>query len=424
MIDQVYINIKSGNGGNGAISGRHEKFVPRGGPDGGDGGDGGDVIFRGDTNINTLIGFRYKKIFKAENGSNGASAKKHGKNGKNIYIDVPVGTQITNENNEIIADITKHNQEEIIIFGGQGGYGNVKYTSSTNQFPVIAQNGEQGLEMNVKLELKVLADVGIIGAPNAGKSSLISFLTAAKPKIANYPFTTLEPVLGILDYRDVDMVIVDIPGLIEGAHEGIGLGHDFLRHIERCKVLIHLVDASEENPKKVFQNINTELELFSNEIKNKPQIIVFNKIDLDEVQVLQDDIVENMKSITNEIYFISAISGEGISEMMDKVIMTFEDFKLTQSYEVDNTSISDENIPIFQPLPKRRGISVYIEEEVYVVDSPGVERIATRIDYEDWMARMQFYKQLKTTGVVKALEDAGIKSGDTVRIGEVEWDWD
>ena len=424
MIDQVYINIKSGNGGNGAISGRHEKFVPRGGPDGGDGGDGGDVIFRGDTNINTLIGFRYKKVFKAENGSNGASAKKHGKNGKNIYIDVPIGTQISNENNEIIADITEHNQEEVIIFGGQGGYGNVKYTSSTNQFPVIAQNGEQGLEMDVKLELKVLADVGIIGAPNAGKSSLISFLTAAKPKIANYPFTTLEPVLGILDYRDVDMVIVDIPGLIEGAHEGIGLGHDFLRHIERCKVLIHLVDASEENPKKVFQNINTELELFSNEIKNKPQIIVFNKIDLDEVQVLQDDIVENMKSITNEIYFISAISGEGISEMMDKVIMTFEDFKLTQSYEVDNTSISDENIPIFQPLPKRRGISVYIEEEVYVVDSPGVERIATRIDYEDWMARMQFYKHLKTTGVVKALEDAGITSGDTVRIGEVEWDWD
>ena len=424
MIDQVYINIKSGNGGNGAISGRHEKFVPRGGPDGGDGGDGGDVIFRGDTNINTLIGFRYKKIFKAENGSNGASAKKHGKNGKSVYIDVPVGTQISNENNEIIADITEHNQEEIIIFGGQGGYGNVKYTSSTNQFPVIAQNGEQGIEMNVKLELKVLADVGIIGAPNAGKSSLISFLTAAKPKIANYPFTTLEPVLGILDYRDVDMVIVDIPGLIEGAHEGIGLGHDFLRHIERCKVLIHLVDASEENPKKVFQNINTELELFSNEIKNKPQIIVFNKIDLDEVQVLQNDIVENMKSITNDIYFISAISGEGISEMMDQVIMTFEKFKLAQRYEVNDTNISDENIPILQPLPKRRGVSVYIEEEVYVVDSPGVERIATRIDYEDWMARMQFYKHLKTTGVVKALEDAGIKSGDTVRIGEVEWDWD
>ena len=424
MIDQVYINIKSGNGGNGAISGRHEKFVPRGGSDGGDGGDGGDVIFRGDTNINTLIGFRYKKIFKAENGSNGASAKKHGKNGKSVYIDVPVGTQISNENNEIIADITEHNQEEIIIFGGQGGYGNVKYTSSTNQFPVIAQNGEQGIEMNVKLELKVLADVGIIGAPNAGKSSLISFLTAAKPKIANYPFTTLEPVLGILDYRDADMVIVDIPGLIEGAHEGVGLGHDFLRHIERCKVLIHLVDASEENPKKVFQNINTELELFSNEIKNKPQIIVFNKIDLDEVQVLQNDIVENMKSITNDIYFISAISGEGISEMMDQVIMTFEKFKLAQRYEVNDTNISDENIPILQPLPKRRGVSVYIEEEVYVVDSPGVERIATRIDYEDWMARMQFYKHLKTTGVVKALEDAGIKSGDTVRIGEVEWDWD
>ena len=424
MKNKVKIILTSGSGGAGCVSFRKEKFVSRGGPDGGDGGDGGDVIFRGDTNINTLIGFRYKKIFKAENGSNGASAKKHGKNGKSVYIDVPVGTQISNENNEIIADITEHNQEEIIIFGGQGGYGNVKYTSSTNQFPVIAQNGEQGIEMNVKLELKVLADVGIIGAPNAGKSSLISFLTAAKPKIANYPFTTLEPVLGILDYRDADMVIVDIPGLIEGAHEGVGLGHDFLRHIERCKVLIHLVDASEENPKKVFQNINTELELFSNEIKNKPQIIVFNKIDLDEVQVLQNDIVENMKSITSDIYFISAISGEGISEMMDQVIMTFENFKLAQRYEVNDTNISDENIPILQPLPKRRGVSVYIEEEVYVVDSPGVERIATRIDYEDWMARMQFYKHLKTTGVVKALEDAGIKSGDTVRIGEVEWDWD
>ncbi|MFL2804547.1 MAG: GTPase ObgE [Dehalococcoidia bacterium] len=424
MIDQVYINIKSGNGGNGAISGRHEKFIPRGGPDGGDGGNGGDVIFRGNRNINTLIGFRYKKIFKAENGGNGASAKKHGKNGKSIYIDVPTGTQIVDSNEEIIFDIVEHDQEEIVIFGGQGGYGNVKYTSSTNQYPVIAQNGENGVEMDVKLELKVLADVGIIGAPNAGKSSLITFLTSAKPKIANYPFTTLEPVLGILDYRDVDMVIVDIPGLIEGAHNGIGLGHDFLRHIERCKVLIHLVDASSDNPKKVFENINNELELFSSEIKNKPQIIVFNKIDLEEVHLLQNLIAESMKSVADKIYFISAISGAGVSEMMDQVILQFENFETPKSFDLEISKSNEEFIPVIQPLPKRRGVSVYVEDEVFVVESPGVERIATRIDYEDWMARMQFYKHLKTTGVVKALEDAGITSGDTVRIGDVEWDWD
>lgn len=424
MIDQVYINIKSGNGGNGAISGRHEKFIPRGGPDGGDGGSGGDVIFRGNRNINTLIGFRYKKIFKAENGGNGASAKKHGKNGKSIYIDVPTGTQIVDSNEKILFDIVEHDQEEIVIFGGQGGYGNVKYTSSTNQYPVIAQNGENGVEMDVKLELKVLADVGIIGAPNAGKSSLITFLTSAKPKIANYPFTTLEPVLGILDYRDVDMVIVDIPGLIEGAHNGTGLGHDFLRHIERCKVLIHLVDASSDNPKKVFENINNELELFSSEIKNKPQIIVFNKIDLEEVHLLQDLIADSMKSVADKIYFISAISGTGVSEMMDQVILQFESFETPKSFDLEISNSNEEFIPIIQPLPKRRGVSVYVEDEVFVVESPGVERIATRIDYEDWMARMQFYKHLKTTGVVKALEDAGITSGDTVRIGDVEWDWD
>ena len=424
MIDQVYINIKSGNGGNGAISGRHEKFIPRGGPDGGDGGDGGNVIFRGNRNINTLIGFRYKKIFKAENGGNGASAKKHGKNGKSIYIDVPVGTQIVDSSNEIIADIIEHDQEEIIIFGGQGGYGNVKYTSSTNQYPVIAQNGEAGTEMDVKLELKVLADVGIIGAPKAGKSSLITYLTAAKPKIANYPFTTLEPVLGILDYRDVDMVIVDIPGLIEGAHSGTGLGHDFLRHIERCKVLIHLVDASFDNPQKVFESINRELELFSSEIKNKPQIIVFNKIDLEEVRLLQDVIADSMKCVAEKIYFISAISGAGVSEMMDQVILQFENIEGTKSFEPEISNSNEEFFPVIQPLPKRRGVSVYIEDEIFVVDSPGVERIATRIDYEDWMARMQFYRHLKTTGVVKALEDAGIASGDTVRIGDVEWDWD
>ena len=231
MIDEVIIQIKSGDGGDGAISGRHEKFVPRGGPDGGDGGRGGNIIIRGNSNENTLLQFRYKRVFQAKNGGNGASVKKHGADGADVVVNVPVGTQVWHDN-DLIADVTEHNQEFIVAPGGSGGYGNVKYVSSTNQYPVIAQAGERGEEVELKLELKMLADVGIIGAPNAGKSSLISYATAAAPKIADYPFTTLEPVLGVVEHRDKTIVLVDIPGLIEGAHKGIGLGHEFLRHVE------------------------------------------------------------------------------------------------------------------------------------------------------------------------------------------------
>jgi len=423
MIDSVVIQITSGNGGDGAISGRHEKFVPRGGPDGGDGGRGGNIIIVGDHNENTLIDFRYQRNFSAGNGENGAKAKKHGKDGDDVVIKVPVGTQIINDRGSVVADILTSGEEYMAAPGGRGGYGNVKYSSSTSQYPVIAQAGEEGLKASLRLELKLIADVGIIGVPNAGKSSLITFLTAARPKIANYPFTTIDPVLGIVEHRDKDFVMVDIPGLIEGAHEGIGLGHEFLRHIERTRVLIHLVDGTSEDPSGDFHKINKELALFDEGLIGKPQILAINKVDLDEVSVLAEDLRDSMGEDAWKFHLISAVSGEGVGSMMDEVVqvLTEQPSSISSEFSVDSQETS---IPVLRPEPRRRGVSIYQEDGVYVVQAPGVERIAQRIDYEDWLARMQFYKHMQKTGVVKALEDAGISEGDTVRIGTVEWEWD
>ena len=423
MIDSVLIQITSGSGGDGAISGRHEKFVPRGGPDGGDGGRGGNVVIVGDHNENTLINFRYEKNFAAGNGENGAKAKKHGKNGDDVVIRVPVGTQILNEDGRVVADILSTGEEYIGAPGGRGGYGNVKYSSSTSQYPVIAQAGEEGLKKSLRLELKLIADVGIIGVPNAGKSSLITFLTAARPKIANYPFTTIDPVLGIVEHRDKDFVMVDIPGLIEGAHKGVGLGHEFLRHIERTKVLIHLVDGTSEDPSGDFRKINRELEMFNEALIGKPQILAINKVDLDEVRILAEDIRDAMGQSAWRFHIVSAVSGEGIGPMMDEVVQVLSEMPNIIPSKL-SFEATEENIAILLPEPKRRGVSISHENGVFVVQAPGVERIAQRIDYEDWLARMQFYKHMQKTGVVKALEEAGISEGDTVRIGNVEWEWD
>jgi GTP-binding protein len=434
MIDQILINIKSGNGGQGAISGRHEKFIPRGGPDGGDGGDGGSVYFISDENERTLLAFRYKKNFKAENGGNGAGAKKHGANGKDIFIKVPLGTQIYDESDFLLVDMVEQNQKVQVLPGGKGGNGNVKYSSSTNQYPVIAQSGEEGKEINVRLDLKLLGDVGLVGAPNAGKSSLISFLTAATPKIANYPFTTLEPVLGVVEHRDKDFVLVDIPGLIEGAHKGVGLGHEFLRHVERTKILIHIIDGTENNPRENFDKINKELEFFNTEILDKPQVVVVNKIDLEEVSILKEEIKELFAGTNVDLHFVSAVSGEGVSNVMDEVVThlfspeTLKGGKFAPLNTVlRKPSIKRTNTvkgTVLKPKPKPRGPQIEISDGLYTIIFPSVERIAKRIDYEDWTARMQLYKHMKKTGVVKALEEAGIKKGDTVKMGGIEWEWD
>ena len=434
MIDQIFINIKSGKGGDGAISGRHEKFIPRGGPDGGDGGDGGNVYFIADENERTLLPFRYKKIFTAENGGNGAGAKKHGANGKDITIRVPIGTQIFDDNEFLLVDMIEQNQKTLVLSGGKGGNGNVKYASSTNQYPVIAQAGEEGKELEIRLDLKLLGDIGLVGAPNAGKSSIISFLTAASPKIANYPFTTLEPVLGVVEHRKKDFVLVDIPGLIEGAHQGVGLGHDFLRHIERTKMILYVIDGSDPNPVEVFNNIKHEITMFNQKILEKPYIVLINKTDLEEVSLLKEEIKDTFKKQEKNIYFVSAISGEGLSKVLDEAVTTLFSPEVTKGgafvplETAKKSPVIDkklkENITVLKPTPKQRGPKIVVENDLYMVFYPSVERIAQRIDYEDWTARMQLYKHMKKTGVVRALEEAGIKKGDTVQMGGIEWEWD
>ena len=434
MIDQIFINIKSGKGGDGAISGRHEKFIPRGGPDGGDGGDGGNVYFIADENERTLLPFRYKKIFTAENGGNGAGAKKHGANGKDITIRVPVGTQIFDDNEFLLVDMIEQNQKTLVLSGGKGGNGNVKYASSTNQYPVIAQAGEEGKELKIRLDLKLLGDIGLVGAPNAGKSSIISFLTAASPKIANYPFTTLEPVLGVVEHREKNFVLVDIPGLIEGAHQGVGLGHDFLRHIERTKMILYVIDGSDPNPVEVFNNIKYEITMFNQKILEKPYIVLINKTDLEEVSVLEEEIKDTFKTQEKNIYFVSAISGEGLSKVLDEAVTTLFSPEVTKGGAFAPLGIAKEspvidkklkeNITVLKPTPKQRGPKIIVEDDLYMVFYPSVERIAQRIDYEDWTARMQLYKHMKKTGVVRALKEAGIKKGDTVQMGGIEWEWD
>ena len=322
MIDEIVIHIKSGKGGNGAISGRREKYVPRGGPDGGDGGRGGSVYLQADTNVNTLLAYRYKRHFSAPDGRRGDGRLKHGKDGKDITLPVPVGTQVWAEDAapRLLVDLDEPGQRFLAARGGGGGAGNAHYATPTNRFPLLAQAGEPGEELSLRLELKLLADVGIIGAPNAGKSSLLSVVSAARPKVANYPFTTLEPSLGMIDHRGETFVMVDIPGLIEGAHEGVGLGHEFLRHVERTRVLIHLVDGSLDDPIAQYRQINAELSQYAQDLSLKPQVLAVNKLDLTDVSVLREDLHEAFSeaSGSDEIYFISAVTHEGVDSLLGR----------------------------------------------------------------------------------------------------------
>jgi len=313
FLDKAKIYIKAGDGGSGSSSFRREKFIEFGGPDGGDGGDGGNVIFTAEENLNTLIDFRFKQHFEAGNGQNGMGKKKTGKNGKDLFLKVPVGTQIFEEdNNTLIEDLKKENQKFVIARGGKRGMGNVRFKSSTNRSPRKKTDGSAGESFWIWLQLKVIADIGIIGMPNAGKSSLLSVITKAKPKIANYPFTTLNPNLGVANYNNKEVTIADIPGLIEGAHEGIGLGDKFLRHIERCKILIHLMDITNENILENYLKIRKELSKYSNNLLKKKEIIVFNKIDMINSNEIEEKIHFFKKKIKKNIYKISVIQKKNL----------------------------------------------------------------------------------------------------------------
>ena len=316
FLDQAKIHIKAGDGGSGAASFRREKFVEFGGPDGGDGGNGGSVIFVADKNLNTLIDFRYQQHFKAEKGANGKGRKKTGKSGDDLILKVPVGTQIFEEdNNTLIEDLTKSEQRIVLANGGKYGLGNVRFKSSTNRAPRKKTKGSEGESFWIWLQLKVIADVGIVGMPNSGKSSLLSKLTAAKPKIANYPFTTINPNLGVTNYDNKEITLADIPGIIEGAHEGIGLGDKFLRHIERCKSLLHLIDITDENSLENYFKVRIELSRYSKKLVKKNEIIVFNKSDIAEEKEINERVNIFKKKINKKIYVISTLKNKGLTNI-------------------------------------------------------------------------------------------------------------
>jgi GTP-binding protein len=418
MFDITEIKVLAGRGGDGAITFRREKFVPFGGPDGGDGGKGGDIIIQADPAVMNLWGFKKKQLYKGDNGGAGAAQKKHGRNGDPLILKVPEGTIVYEKNSsgtdELLGDLEKEGDQVIAAHGGRGGLGNVHFASSTNQTPRLAQSGENGQEKILALELKLIADVGIIGYPNVGKSSLLSLATAAKPEIANYPFTTREPIVGVVGVRYENFVLAEIPGLIDGAHLGRGLGHDFLRHSMRTRLLIHLIDGTAESPLDNMIKVNNELSLFDSQLARKPQIVVINKIDLPEIQDKKKEIKKSFREADIDVHFISALSGEGIPELMKTVN------DLLKASEI----LNQEPAPrVFHPLPRHKQVTITREDDVFVVSEPELERIVSRVDMSDPTIQGQVLGQMVRLHVDKALENAGIKRGNVIRCGASEWEW-
>ncbi len=420
MFDQAHILVKVGDGGDGAISFRREKFVPFGGPDGGDGGDGGDVIIIADHAVTDLRLFRRKRVFHAGNGGDGEGKKKHGKKGASLVLRVPVGTIVRDEagkaDDEVIADLEELGQQEVVARGGRGGWGNTHYVSSTNQVPRLAQKGEPGEERFLLLELRLIADVGIIGYPNAGKSTLLSIASAARPKIAEYPFTTLEPVLGVVEVGQKSMVVAEIPGLIEGAHLGRGLGHDFLRHAMRTRVLIHLIDGASASPWEDMAQVNSELSQFDLALAEKPQIVAVNKIDLPQVRACLAEIKEAFNQVGLPVLFISAATGEGVGELLAEAAKML-------AQQAAEPEVRKGVPKVFRPQPRESGVSVRREEDAFVVAALELERIIARVDLASYEVRRQLRGQLDKLSISGALERAGVKPGDKVRCGDFEWEW-
>lgn len=421
FVDRVKIHVKGGNGGNGMVSFFRAKYITHGGPDGGDGGRGGDVIFVGDESMGTLMDFRYKRMFKAGNGQDGGKRNCFGKDGESVVIKVPVGTVIREaESGKIMADITKHGEEKILIHGGKGGKGNQHFATPTRQAPRYAEQGRVAKEYDVILELKLIADVGLIGFPNVGKSTLLSMVTNANPKIANYHFTTLAPNLGVVEGRYGDsFVLADIPGLVEGASEGVGLGHAFLRHVERTKVFIHVVDAAGvegDDPVENVRKINQELEAYNPELMKRPQVIAANKTDIPGSEENVERLKEAYEKEGFEVFPISAATNKGLDELLTKVAEILknypEDIVFEEEYEeYDEVAVDQEPF------------TIEVEDEVYVVRGVGVENMIgyTNIDTEKGFAFFQRY--LKEKGIIEALEEKGIQEGDTVRIYDMEFEF-
>ncbi len=421
--DYAKIYASAGKGGNGAVSFRREKYIAAGGPDGGDGGKGGDIYFEVDPDSNTLIDFRYKKKFKAENGNNGEGAHKYGKSGEDLYIKVPIGTIVKDaKTNEILADLSEKGQKELVLRGGRGGKGNSHFATATRQAPRFAQGGEEGEEKELILELKLLADVGLIGYPSVGKSTILSIVTAATPKIADYPFTTLVPNLGVVkpEYGE-SFVIADIPGLIEGASEGVGLGTEFLRHIERTRLLLHVIDVSGlsgRDPIEDYYVINKELEKYSEKLAKRKQIIVANKIDSMQDPEIYEKLEKLAKENNQELFKISAATGEGIKELMIEVSKILK--TLPKEILIEKT----ENKKIYTLEKEEEPYTIVKEDDMFIVDGPAIRELMRKVNMEDNESLYYFQKKLNELGVNEKLKQAGVQEGDTVKVYDYLLEWE
>jgi GTPase len=417
FIDQVNIHVKSGKGGDGMVHFRREKYEPRGGPDGGDGGKGGDVIFEVKATLNTLSTFRQNEKFAAEPGKGGGGAQMTGRGGKDLIISVPPGTVIYDaETGDLLGDLTEPGQRLLICKGGRGGRGNQHFATSRNQAPRMAERGEPHEEKLLRLELKLIADIGIIGLPNAGKSTLLTALTNARPKIGDYPFTTLEPNLGVAKIDDdAAVVLADIPGLIEGAHEGAGLGHDFLRHIQRTRVLIHMIDGLSEDPLADFSQINTELSLFDPKLANKPQIVVLNKIDQPDVQERLKEIKASFKKKKVDLITASAMARTNTRDILISA------YKLLQEIPPEEL---DEALPVYKPDVDPNQFEIHRENgDEWRVTGVAIERAAKMTYWEHDGSVRRFQKLMVKLGVDDALREAGVQEGHTVFVGDFELEW-
>ena len=419
--DYTKIIIKSGDGGNGAATFRREKYVAAGGPDGGDGGKGGDIYFQVDKDKNTLIDFRYNKKFKAGNGENGSGSHCNGKYGEDLIVKVPIGTVVKDkETGKVIADLSNPEQKELILKGGRGGRGNSHFATATRQAPRFSEDGEKGEEKEVILELKLLADVGLLGFPNVGKSTFLAAVTDAKPKIANYHFTTIIPNLGVVKTKDGNgFVIADIPGIIEGASEGTGLGLQFLRHIERTRLLLHFLDVSgaeERDPVEDFHTINRELEKYSEKLSKRKQIIVANKIDAMQDESIYKRLEELAKKEKLEIFKISAATGEGVENLINYVSETLKTLPKEDLIEIEDKIV-------YTLEDKKDEWSARVEDGIFIVEGRAVDRLMGRINIEDNESMYYLQKCIQNMGIEDKLKELGVKEGDTVKISDWELEW-
>jgi GTP-binding protein len=421
MFDRTEILVKAGDGGDGALSFRHEKYVPFGGPDGGDGGNGGSVIIRASPDVTSLIKLRYMGLHKADKGGNGLGKKMRGKEGEDLIIRVPAGTVVWEKNPDdtktLVKDMANNGDELVIARGGKGGWGNTHFVSSVNQVPRLSRKGGAGEERRVVLELRLIADVGIIGCPNAGKSSLLAAASAAKPKIANYAFTTLEPVLGVVNVGIDSFVVAEIPGLIEGAHMGKGLGYEFLRHAMRTKVFVHLVDGTSPSPLSDMNQVNDELGQFDPLLAQKPQIVAVNKIDLEQVRASVPGIRQEFRTAGINVLFVSAGTGEGVAELMSTAK------KLLDKEAEKPVTAKVQPVKVFRPKPRKVPPVVSKQGNTYVVESPDLDSVAAGFEDADAEVIQYMTGRFDRAGVTKALKKAGIQAGDKLRCGHLQWEW-